>query len=419
MTKVTLINPPFGGQFKGTPLGLLYVATALKNQGYEVSLVDLDVQLLTKSEFQRRIKKEHPNYVGITSMSPSHLDACRIAGWTKEITDVPIIKGGSHDNFCYETTLRRHPEIDYSIIGPGEETLCNLVESLEKGSNVEQIPNLAYRKGADILANPQKSQNCLDNYPHPDRTILEQEYNFPIFGSKRTTQIRMSRGCSHGCTFCPIDRNLRFHSADYVLKELHQIVEQGYQAVFWDDAIFTVNKLLVSEVLTRAMDLSLIMGAQTRADVNFSPEMAKLMRKAGFTYLSFGLESGDPEILSKYKKHLTIIDVERAVNLAKSEGLTTAVTAIIGGPDENLNSIHKTLEVIQRIKPDFVSWSVYSIYPGSLLPFNPQWYESLELSREDFWKNFDEGYKAKHVKDIDYIYKAWKLIQENTGKVMI
>ena len=153
------------------------------------------------------------------------------------------------------------------------------------------------------------------------------------------------------------------------------------------------------------------MGAQTRADINITPEMIWLMKKAGFEYLSFGMESGDQDILSGYNKRLRIEDVESAVRLTKEQGVQTAVTAIVGAPGETLESVQKTVDAINRIGPNAVSWSAYSIYPGSLLEFDPAWYEDPTLSREAIWRNFDEGYKAKHARSIEYITQALELIR--------
>ena len=257
----------------------------------------------------------------------------------------------------------------------------------------------------------------LDDYPHPDRTLLKSSdfYNFGIFDGTKTTQVRMSRGCSYGCNFCPIDRTYRFHSADYVLQELKQIKEQGYGALFWDDAIFTANRKLLEEVLTRIIEegLEFKMGAQTRADVHINPKTINLMKRAGFTYLSFGVESGDPQILERYNKRLNLDDVKAAVEQAKEYGIKVSLTAIVGAPEETLDSVKKTIEVINLIKPDAVSWSAYSIYPGSLLEFDPLWYEDSNLSKEPIWLNFDEGYQAKHVKEVDYFEQSWEIIKKN------
>src|SRR3989338_3708167 len=416
MAKVLLLHPSFEGKFGGKPLGLVYVATALVNTGHHVKIIDLNAKHLSTDQLKERIKQYSPQYVGIASTSPTHLDACDVAQQVKEIGNIPVIKGGTHETYCSQTTLEKHPEIDISVRGSGEDTIVELIKTLERHDDLSGVAGIAFRDGENINITAERPlRKNLDEYPHPDRNLLEPSafYNFDIFDGTATTQVRMSRGCSYGCNFCPIDRTYLFHSADYVLEELRQIKEQGYGALFWDDAIFTANRRLVEDILNRVISegLAFQMGAQTRADVHITPEMVRLMKKAGFEYLSFGMESGDQDILSGYNKRLRIEDVESAVRLTKEQGVQTAVTAIVGAPDETLESVQKTVDAINRIGPNAVSWSAYSIYPGSLLEFDPAWYEDPTLSREAIWRNFDEGYKAKHARSIEYITQALELIR--------
>src|SRR3989344_5359088 len=418
MAKIMLVHPAFEGKYSGMPLGLVYVGTALQQRGHDVSISDVNTKEISEREVIEKVQRAQPNYVGIASTSPTHLDACRIAQQIKKVTDAPIIKGGTHETYCFETTLKHHPEIDYSVIGPGEETICELVDALENGKNGERVNGIALRKNGSIMTTGHRDlKRDLDDYGHPDRTLLTPSrfYDFSIFDGEQTTQVRMSRGCSYGCNFCPVDRTYVFNSPNHVIAELGQIVEQGYGAVFWDDAIFTANRRLVDEVLQRSIanGLQLKMGAQTRADVHITPEMLSLMKSAGFTFVSFGMESGDQKVLEDYNKKLSVESVERAVGLARDAGIRTAVTAIIGAPNETLDSVMRSIETMNRIRPDAISWSVYSIYPGSFLQFDAEWYEDQNLSRDDFWRVFDEGFKAKHARDREYIEKAWEVVKAN------
>jgi anaerobic magnesium-protoporphyrin IX monomethyl ester cyclase len=420
MARVTVVHPYYDGRFNGMPMGVVYVATALKNRGHEVIINDLNSKKVSNSEFRQLIEEQNPEYVGIASTSPTHLDACHIASLVKETIDIPVIKGGTHETYCAETTLKFHPEIDISILGPGEETIVDLIESLERGEDLRHVSGIAFRNDNNIISTkPRSLRSALDEYPHPDRTLLEPSefYDFNIFNGK-TTQIRMSRGCSYGCNFCPIDRTYKFHSADYVLEELRQIEEEGYKSIFWDDAIFTAHKKTASEVLRRIISegFDFQMGAQTRADVNIDENMLNLMREAGFNYVSFGLESGDQDLLARYNKRLNVEDVRNAVKLSKDRGINTSLTAIIGSPDElrDFDPLKRTVEAINDIQPDSVSWSVYSIYPGSSLEFDPRWYETPEeLSLDPVFQQFDEGYKAKTLVTPEYVRNAQELIVTN------
>jgi len=419
MGKVALLHPPFPGKFDGTPMGLLYIASALKDSGHEVVFEDFNLEKeITHEEVRERLKALLPEVVFISSTSPTHLTACDYAKLVKEELDVPVVKGGSHETHSWQTTLRNHPEIDVSCIGEGEQTAVEVADALLNRTNLESVDGIAFRNGNEPTRTfPRTLERNLDNYSHPDRSLIQnlKAYGFGIFSGKQTTQSRMSRGCSYGCTFCPTDSPARSHSAGYVMDELRTITEQGNEAVFWDDSIFTLNRRLMLEVLSRSKSegLELQMGAQTRADVNIDPETMEAMVKGGVDYLSFGLESADPRMLKIYNKRLDTSDVEQAVQLAKLQGIRTSLSAIVGAPNEDLDSIKRTVQKVNGIRPDFVSWSVFSVYPNTPTSFDPNWYEQPQ-SQDEFWLHFDEGFGSKHLKDIDYVRTAWQYIKENT-----
>lgn len=398
------------------PLGLVYIATALRAKGHDASILDLNTcREIDDLGFLKVVQTENPDYVGIASTSPTHLDACHLAKLVKSVCDVPVIKGGTHETYCFETSLRLHPEIDISVIGPAEATMSDLIQALEAGAELSSVAGIAFRQDDQIIVTQKRVlENNLDAYLHPDRRFLTPSsfYDFDIFGGARTTQVRMSRGCSFGCTFCPVDRTYKFHTADYVLKELDDVADQGFQAIFWDDSIFTFKKSLLQAVLNGMIgkNLKFKMGAQTRSDVNTDRETLELMKVAGFTYLSLGLESGDEAILKEYNKRLTVQSVRNAVRYCKELGIRTSITTILGAPNETLNAVERTVDVINEIGPDAVSWSVCSYYPGSFLEFDPMWYEDPDLSRDPYWKVFDEGYKSKHVRDESYIRSAYDVV---------
>lgn len=419
MGKVALIHPPFPGKFNGIPMGLLYIASALKNEGHDIIFEDLNLTKdVSDDEFRDRIRDIHPEIVLISSTSPTHLKACDYARLVKDELGIPVVKGGSHETYCWRTTLSSHPEIDVSCIGDGEQTAVQVVNALLSGQSLTSIDGIASRNGNEPKKTfPRTLERRIDNYAHPDREMIPnpQAYEYDIFPEKKGTQARMSRGCSYGCTFCPSESPVRFHSADYVLDELKEISNQGYQAVFWDDSIFTLNRNLFLEILERAKTegIHLEMGAQTRADVNIDEDTMRAMADCGVSYLSFGLESADSRMLNIYNKRLCVGDVERAVELGRQHGIRTALTAIIGAPNEDLDSVKRTVESINIIKPDFVSWSVFSVYPNTPMEFDPNWYEQPRV-KEKFWLNFDEGFSAKHMKGIDYVKSAWDYIKTNT-----
>jgi radical SAM superfamily enzyme YgiQ (UPF0313 family) len=181
--------------------------------------------------------------------------------------------------------------------------------------------------------------------------------------------------------------------------ELEYLVQCGYQAVFFDDATFTVNKRRTSELLAaiRAAGVGMSFACQTRADC-VDPWLLEDMAASGFSFVSFGLETTDEEALKSMQKSkragthaATSI---AAVEACKKNGILSCLNLITGFEGETSAKAASTFSFAATVEPDFVSVSALALYPHQD-PTTAEIYEG-EVSTEDVWKHFDEGYGAIH-----------------------
>ncbi len=177
------------------------------------------------------------------------------------------------------------------------------VDLLEKNDDLSAVPGLTLRRGnGNIISTPVASQRIeLDFGPRLPRDLLGKNpyYNFKIFHGRLTAQVQTMRGCPYKCSFCN-QRNQVVNAAaiNYVVDELSELSDVGYEAVFFDDATFTVNQKRTSSLVRAIRDrqLTLQYAAQTRSECVSEPLISE-MAKAGFTFLSFGLETVDENVL--------------------------------------------------------------------------------------------------------------------------
>ena len=195
-TRILLLNPEFTeARFKGAPMPLLYAAAPLLDRNREVRIADFSLPkgFIPSFEFK-------PHIVGITSTSPSHLAACRLASIIKELEPrTLVVKGGIHETYCAETTRLKHPDIDISIRGEGESAFREIVEKFEGGETLFP-PIITGNSVADLDKLPFALRNLLADSPF---------YNFGIFKGRKTAQIMTVRGCPFTCTFCSSDVSVR------------------------------------------------------------------------------------------------------------------------------------------------------------------------------------------------------------------
>ncbi|MFH1415136.1 MAG: radical SAM protein [Elusimicrobiota bacterium] len=366
--RILLINPPWRfiyGQYKPAskvgvnipPLGLIYLASFLKSSGYdEVKIIDSEI---SGYDIQKVIEYS-PDAVGITSVTPNFNAAGQIAAEIKQTLKIPIIVGGVHMSVVPDDSMRSCAAIDYGIIGEGEITFTELLSTIDSGMPIKNIDGIAYRNNGDIIKTPPRKQvENIDSFPFPDRTLLEyKKYNFSVPGEgiRPVTNMSTSRGCPFSCTFCASKtlwgRGVRFRSPDNVLDEFEEIVNNlGIKYVFFNDDTFTADKKRVIDICNGILNRNLKFKWEmvTRANI-IDEELLSLMKESGLTRMSVGIESGNPEILKKTKKGITLTDIKRAYRIASKLGVETRGSIMIGLPYETKKTAMETLRFARNLK---------------------------------------------------------------------
>jgi len=181
-------------------------------------------------------------------------------------------------------------------------------------------------------------------------------------------------------------RKYRYHSADYVLGEIEEIMDLGIKEIFIHDDTFTLHKKRVEQICRGILErnLDVLWEARTRVDC-VDKRLLSLMRKAGCHRMSFGVESGSDKVLKSMRKGINLQQVERVFNWCQQEGIITLADFMIGSLDEEIEDIQNSLKLMKRIAPDFVQFSICSPYPGTPL------YElgmATGIIPRDVWREF-------------------------------
>ena len=220
---VSLIQPPCGNpDLKVPPLGLAYMASVLKRSHIDAKIIDLNVENIDLSTY---LSREKPEVIGISSIVTNARRALEIAKKSKDVLPQSfVVMGGPYPSMMGNRLLKRHPDVDATVVGEAEFAFLELVKRLHDGERLDSVKGLKFREGNKIRSNqPSNPISPLDQIPYPAR----EELKMPLYGENAGT-IFTSRGCPQQCIFCsrPIfGRIWRGHSPDYVLKEIEQLVE--------------------------------------------------------------------------------------------------------------------------------------------------------------------------------------------------
>lgn len=360
-------------------LGILYLASVLRKDGYHVSVIDASSLGFSQKELIEKIVTLQPKYLGISATTLSISHAASLADEVKKtLYDTKIIIGGPHLTAIPEETMECFRCFDLGVIGEGEETVKELIQTLEHGGDITDIPGIIFRQQDSVVKTvPRVFINDLDRLPFPAWELLvdfPKRYHPPPFRFKRlpASYIVTTRGCPNKCIFC--DRSVfgnkcRGHSSEYILELIGHLHKSfGVREILIEDDTFITFKKRLTEVCEGIVNrgIKISWSCLGRVDA-VTPEILKLMKKAGCWSISYGIETGDEEVMKFIGKHITLEQVEKAVRLTKKAGILSKGFFIMGHPTDNRDTIKKTIDFALRMPLDDISISMMTPFPGSKL----------------------------------------------------
>jgi anaerobic magnesium-protoporphyrin IX monomethyl ester cyclase len=359
------------------PLGMLYIARILAQEGIEVSILDQAIKNASIEQTIKWVKKENPDIVGFSVCGSSAREAFKVAEAVKtEMPQVTVTLGNYHATFNAERILKKYPSIDVIVRGEGEFTSLDLVKCLEKRRPLKEVEGITFRNKGKIVSTPDRPLiKNIDELPFPERRLMNAEYTSLIHGvraaTKRFTTVVSSRGCPFQCIFCGCRKFARGvwrpRSVENIMKELEYLKSEGYQQFLFVDDNFTLNTKRVVN-LCRAMrkeQMDMEWFCDSRVD-HISYDLFKEMVKAGCRILYFGIESGNQRILDYYRKGITPDQSRIAVNKARKAGVDVIVGSfIVGAPDETRKEVETTLCFAHELDIDVPQLNVLGAFTGT------------------------------------------------------
>ena len=450
--RIALVHPPFSledlvGKTESMksvmniipPLGLAYVGAVLERSGHRVVIYDCQLGI-THKELVEMLLSDNPELVGISATTPTFPSALSVGQKVKQsLPETIVVIGGVHVTALPQETMSFEC-FDIAVLGEGEKTMEELALHLENNGTrgLKEVDGIAYReKGAINFTKPKGFIQDLDSLPYPARHLLPPPSNYrPTPASYRKLPLAhliTTRGCPYQCTFC--DRSIfgakyRARSVENVMGEIEELMDKyGVKEVKFFDDTFTLDRKRVFEICKEFKERKIDLGwsCLTRVD-KISREMLIAMKDAGCWQVLFGLESGDPRMLSLLKKGSTVEQNERAVKLAHEVGLSVRADFIVGTPGETFESLERTLQFAIRLNMDFAHFNKFTPYPGTELYHNLTkagyefdftsrscsqldhsyiMYTPVGMTKEQFRKFVDTAYKRYYLRS-KYILKQAK-----------
>jgi radical SAM superfamily enzyme YgiQ (UPF0313 family) len=357
------------------PIGLGYITTAIKNAGYEFDLLDIDAHRYSDEEVEKLVRRKKYDVVCMGCIVTGYKLVKSLTLLIKEChPSAKIIAGNSVATSIVETLLNR-TKVDIAVIGEGDETIVDLLNTISSSGDLEQVQGICFLKEGKIVRTPHRPLiKDLSTIPFVDFSIFDigiyieasgHTVNDPLPFPReeaRALPINTARGCIADCTFCyHVFKKMpyRYRRADSIISEIKHMIsiyDLNY-ILLWDELTFFSKKQtqeFVDKILEE--DLHFNWAGSCRGNL-FNDEkdigIMEKMKKAGCISMAYSLESADPDILDAMNKHVSTEQFSKQTELFHKAGIPVGTSLVFGYPQETPETVRKTFDccIQNRIYP--------------------------------------------------------------------
>lgn len=287
----------------------------------------------------------------------------------KVLPDVPIWLGGPEVTYQPEEIMQKVPWVTGIIMGEGEATCLELVQSYSReGSdvNLSEIAGIAYRDGKQIRIGKKRPLLSLDEVPFPYEDMRGLEYRIIYYES--------SRGCPYGCSYClsSVEKQVRFRSIDKVKRELQFFMDHRVPQVKFVDRTFNCSA-------EHTMAIWKYIYEHDNGITNFHFELAADLLteeqiqfigkfRPGMVQFEIGVQSVNPRTLEAIHRKTDLGRLRQKVEAVRvHRNIHQHLDLIAGLPYEDLQSFRHSFDEVYNMKPDQLQLGFLKVLKGSPL----------------------------------------------------
>ena len=357
------------------PLGLNCIATATRNSGHHVTLLDLMMQTETQRIIKETIDSCCPDVIGISVRNiddqkmdkPKFIidDVKTIVRCCRSLSNAPIVLGGAGYSIFPQSALT-YLEADMGIQGEGEIAFPDLLDRMEKKADLSGTPGLYMNDFG--LQGKRTFANNLDALPlSGDVSFWHSE------DRKLWMPFQTRRGCPMNCSYCSTStiegRTIRKRSPQTVVNDLVSLAEAGFGKFYFVDNVFnfpaSYAKNICQSIIEKQLDIT---WRAILYPYKLDEALIHLMAEAGCREVSLGFESGSEEILHNMNKKFTLREIQETSHMLAHHGIREMGFLLLGGPGETQETVLQSLSFADSLPLNELKiTSGIRIYPGTTL----------------------------------------------------
>lgn len=373
------------------PLWAALIAAFVRLKGYSVRVIDVEAEDINPQELAQRASQLDPTLVGFVvtgsnlSASTWHMTGVReyILAYAQRKPETKTFLWGLHPSALPERTLKEE-KVDFVVQGEGFATIIDLLRLLKSGKKKDycEISGLCYLHKDKIKLNLRAPLiKNVDELPSPAWDLFPMNkyraHNWQCFYSPSQRQpygvIFTSLGCPFNCKFCNLKAlfgapGIRNRSPQKTIEGIDILVKDYHvKNIKVLDECFVLNKKHVIEIcdliIARGYDLNI--WAYARIDtVDWG--LLKKLKKAGFNWLCYGIESGNKDVRHAVAKNgFNQEQIRKAIQMTKDSGINILGNFMFGLPDDDLETMQQTLDLAKELNCEYTNFYATMAYPGS------------------------------------------------------
>jgi radical SAM superfamily enzyme YgiQ (UPF0313 family) len=361
--KVLLIEPKYC--WIGLNIALAYIAAALKKAGIEVRVIDLANHRNWDEEgiVRKTIDVFKPDLIGIGLFYIGYYQVQEMLVRIKKYCDVPIVIGGPQMKVEEEHIMSDMPELDYAILGDGEDAIIELCQAINGEKSFVEIDGLIHRENGQVVRNKERNIDMdIDRLAFPDYEPfgLEKIHNYNII---------TSRGCPYNCTYCfRSSPKWRSRSPENIIEELKAAIANYKieEFVIIDDSFNAIPKRVEAFCdLLKSNNIKLPWSCSGVRANKMTDSLAKRMKEAGCYAINIGVETLDPELYEVLNRRMSMDDVVNCIEILKKYKIFSVAYCLLGIPGETKEKTWNTYKKIKALGISYPRFSLLLPFPGT------------------------------------------------------
>ncbi len=384
------------------PQGLAYIAAVLKKAGHEVEVYSQDKFHYSEDHLTLYLNKENFDVVGVGIIAGyyQYKKLLKISDAVNRSKKRPFYILGGHGPSPEPEFFMNKTGCDAIVIGEGELTIVELMDTLSRRASLATVKGIAYRNGKKIIINERRPLiKDVDSIPLPAYELFPTDY-YKLLRMPHASNadfvmpVLSGRGCAFKCNFCyRMDEGFRPRSNESIISEI-KFLKKDYGVTY---AAFCDELLMSSISRTTSLCEDFIKSKlnikwDCNGRLNYAkPGLLNLMKKAGCVFINYGIESMDDQTLKNMNKALTTRQIMEGIEATLKARISPGFNIIFGNIGENKDTLEKGVQFL--LKYDDGS-QMRTIRPVTPYPGSPLYYYAI---KKGLLKDCEDFYENKHL----------------------